>query len=144
MTPMEAQAQGGTRHELKIWPEYFEPVNAWLKPFEIRLMDREYRVGDVLVLHEFVPDQAPGLQSFTGRVCERTISYISTYEQKPGYAVLGFSLIDAYAQGRRDEQDAIVKRVELLVGKDSGNWNRAITYALEAVRARSAQEAPHA
>lgn len=54
--------------------------------------------------------------------------------------VVADALTAAYAQGRRNEQDAIVKRVEVLVGKDSGNWNRAITYALEAIRAQAARE----
>ncbi len=63
---------------------------------------------------------------------------------EPGpVALISAALTDAYAQGRRDEQDAIVKRVELLVGKDSGNWNRAITYAMDAIRAQAVQDGPH-
>ena len=41
------------RHELKIWPEYFDPVEAGLKTFEIRKNDRGFAMGDRLLLREF-------------------------------------------------------------------------------------------
>lgn len=42
-------------HDLKIHPEHFKPVWCGEKTFEIRFNDRDYKVGDLLDLHEFDP-----------------------------------------------------------------------------------------
>ena len=44
-----------TIHELKILPEYFKAQKAGKKNFEIRKNDRDYKVGDKLVLTEYDP-----------------------------------------------------------------------------------------
>lgn len=43
-------------HHLKTWPEHFALVWNGRKPFEVRVNDRDYRVGDVLCCHEWVPE----------------------------------------------------------------------------------------
>tara|TARA_R110002074_G_scaffold86875_6_gene191822 strand:+ start:6661 stop:7248 length:588 start_codon:yes stop_codon:yes gene_type:complete len=43
-------------HELKISPEYFKDILSGVKTFEVRLNDRNYLVGDILVLNEFVSE----------------------------------------------------------------------------------------
>jgi ASC-1-like (ASCH) protein len=50
-------------HCLKTWPEYFELVLAGIKTFELRKNDREFKLGDTLLLQEF----DPAVQKFTGR-----------------------------------------------------------------------------
>lgn len=42
-------------HHLKTWPTYFNAVKNGSKKFEIRVNDRDYRTGDILVLEEFQP-----------------------------------------------------------------------------------------
>lgn len=59
-------------HELKIWPEYFQPVLANKKNFEVIVNDRNFQVGDKLILLEWDPVK----QDYTGRKCFRQISYI--------------------------------------------------------------------
>lgn len=59
-------------HELKIWPEYFEPVRAFDKRFEIRKDDRDYQVGDTLLLKEWDPTTT----QFTGRHQRVRVTYI--------------------------------------------------------------------
>ncbi|MFB2830609.1 ASCH/PUA domain-containing protein [Aeromonas jandaei] len=72
-------------HELKIKPEYFAAVVSGDKTFEIRNnADRNFQVGDTLLLWEWDG-------GFTGQTVERTVSYITDFEQKPGYVVLGLA-----------------------------------------------------
>lgn len=40
-------------HHLKIWKEFFPSVKSGEKKSEIRKADREYKRGDVLILHEY-------------------------------------------------------------------------------------------
>jgi len=43
-------------HVLKTWPEPFEAMRAGLKTFEYRQHDRDFAVGDCLVLQEYNPE----------------------------------------------------------------------------------------
>lgn len=55
------------------------------KKFEIRNNNRDYKVHDVLVLNEYDPIK----NKYTGRSTEKIISYITDFEQKENYIVLG-------------------------------------------------------
>jgi ASC-1-like (ASCH) protein len=73
-------------HELKILPEYFDAVCDGTKTFEIRKNDRGYRVGDLVILKEYTPQDG-----FTGEAIVRRITYITDYAQQDGYVV--FSIV---------------------------------------------------
>lgn len=75
-------------HELKILPEYFIPVRAGLKQFEIRKNDRDYKTGDIVCLSEFYKGE------YTGQSVIAKITYITNYEQKDDYVVFGFVIIE--------------------------------------------------
>ena len=60
-------------HHIKILPIYFRAVRAGTKTFEVRLNDRNYHVGDTLVLDEW--SLASG---FTGREERRVVTYMLT------------------------------------------------------------------
>ena len=60
------------KHELKVWPEYFEEIYSNRKKFEVRKNDRNYMVGDVLYLREYNPIT----NEYTGRWNQRVIAYI--------------------------------------------------------------------
>lgn len=60
------------RHHIKILPEYFLELRLGLKNFEIRLNDRDYEKGDILILNEYDPLE----QSLTGQFEVREIGYI--------------------------------------------------------------------
>lgn len=83
------------RHELKILPEHFIPVLDGLKLAELRKNDRNYQVGDVLVLNEWNGE-------YTGDACEREVIHVADVgSYLPGYVLL--SMRDANAN--RDDQD---------------------------------------
>lgn len=72
-------------HVLKILPEYFEAQKSGKKAFEIRKNDRNYKVGDYLKLNEYDPK----IKKPTGRAILVEITYITDYQQKDNYVVLG-------------------------------------------------------
>lgn len=61
-------------HELKVWPEFYEPLKTGEKTFEVRLNDRDYRVGDLLHLREYKPGGDP---PYTGRSIYRRVTYLA-------------------------------------------------------------------
>lgn len=75
-------------HALKTWPEYFQQVNTGNKTFEVRKMDRPFKVGDSILLQEFDPITG----QYTGKELHFNISYILTDAErfgiKKGYCVL--------------------------------------------------------
>jgi ubiquitin len=105
-------------HRLKTWPEYYVAIQEGRKPFELRFNDRNFQVGDKLILEEFVPcedcgatgkyqDETPGpgvgvwncptcegaKGKFTGRGVTRYVSYIlpGTFGLKDGWIIMGIS-----------------------------------------------------
>ena len=56
IAPASDIVTGATTHELKIRPEYFKAVVLGDKMFEIRKNDRDFKVGDIIVLHEWLSD----------------------------------------------------------------------------------------
>jgi hypothetical protein len=61
-----------TTHELKIWPQYFQPLIECRKTFELRKTDRDYQVDDEIWFREWDPKT----ETYTGREAEATIRYI--------------------------------------------------------------------
>lgn len=59
-------------HELKLAPRYFDAVADGSKPFEVRFNDRNYKVGDVLLLKEYVEEQG----HYTGRKLSRLVTFV--------------------------------------------------------------------
>ena len=82
-------------HELKCWPRYFRAMERGEKMFEVRKLDRDFLVGDLLELREF--ECAKGKQTrdgwYSGARLMMRITYImrgdDTNPIQQGYAVLG-------------------------------------------------------
>ena len=56
-------------HELKIKPVYFEAVKEGIKTFELRKDDRNFKVGDILLLREWE-------HKYSGRKIKKKVIYI--------------------------------------------------------------------
>ena len=45
------------KHELKIWPQYYQAVKDGTKTFEVRKNDRGFQKGDIVELREYDPEK---------------------------------------------------------------------------------------
>lgn len=66
-------------HELKCWPEFFEPLSKGAKTGEIRFNDRNFQVGDVIDFREWSPTL--NAEGYTGRKCRRLVSHVLRHDQ---------------------------------------------------------------
>lgn len=86
-------------HSLKTWPEYFNEVVIGNKTFEIRKYDRDFKVGDHLLLKEYDPFSEDIDFGFTPGYSGRTVLCKVTYilknysAVKAGYVVMGIKLL---------------------------------------------------
>lgn len=84
-----------TEHELKCWPEFFVDLIVGDKSFELRKDDRNFQVGDTLLLREWNPET----REYSGRKLTRRVIYKLAHREgggcaadfglRPGYAILG-------------------------------------------------------
>lgn len=74
-------------HTLKTTTGFFNAVDSGRKPFEVRRNDRDFKVGDLLVLREW--DERAGV--YLGREIGAVITYLLHEFPgiEPGFAVLG-------------------------------------------------------
>ena len=76
------------KHELKILSEYFEAVASGEKKFEVRYDDRDYQVGDELILCEIDNDG-----NYTGQCIRVNVTYVYRGEYcKRGYCIMSIAL----------------------------------------------------
>lgn len=95
-------------HELKTWSQYFEAIIAGEKTFELRKNDRDFKVGDKLLLKEY---KLLGLNNITQRIDgEYTggeqmveVTYLLNHEPmknnfglQAGYCVMGIKKLNEW------------------------------------------------
>lgn len=77
------------KDRLKTVQPYFNDIRARNKNFEIRYNDRDYRVGDVLILMEYNGGEC------TGQTEQRTVKYVlkecPQYGLEVGYCILALA-----------------------------------------------------
>ena len=71
-------------HTLKCWPEFFAAVVEGRKRFEIRKNDRDFRVGDCLVLQEW----NPATEQYTREMCSLRVTYLTSAFMGEGFVAL--------------------------------------------------------
>lgn len=75
-------------HALKTWPEYFDAIVEGSKNFEVRKADRDFAVGETLLLQKFDPKT----QKYSGQEMKVEITYIlkgGSFGIEDGYVVMG-------------------------------------------------------
>ena len=77
-------------HDLKIAPPYYAAVVSGDKTFEVRYNDRDYQVGDILNLNEYLAG------NFTGRGITKQITYMLDDADycKEGFIILALADIE--------------------------------------------------
>lgn len=58
-------------HNLKTWTSFFRDIKNGTKNFEVRVNDRDYNIGDTLILEEFDPIK----EVYTGAWIPKEIIY---------------------------------------------------------------------
>lgn len=74
-------------HYLKTWTPFFMDIKSGIKQFEVRRNDRDFQVGDTLILEEFNPNKS----AYTGAWTPKLVIYKLDDERfvKEGYVILG-------------------------------------------------------
>lgn len=77
-------------HRLKTWPIFFAEVRSGAKPFEARKDDRNFQVGDTLILQEW----SNHTEQYTGEEETRIVTYIlrGTEHVAQGFCILGMTI----------------------------------------------------
>ncbi len=109
------------RHELKTWPKYFAAVRSGQKRFEIRRNDREFKVGDILVLREFDPES----ETYTGQAEERQVTFLLS-EEDYGGVIHGFVAIGFGEVAPHPDADAEVTAESLAQWHETAASNAAL------------------
>lgn len=63
-----------TTHKVKSWAHFFDAIKAGKKLHDLRKLDRDYKVGDILILQRY--DNING--EYTGEELEVEITYITS------------------------------------------------------------------
>lgn len=83
-------------HDLKTLPSFYAAIADGSKTFEVRENDRDFAVGDKLVLSEYEPS-AYGGGSYTGREIHCSVAYVlhgGRFGIAPNVVVMGIKEIE--------------------------------------------------
>lgn len=89
---------GPRTHELKTWPSQFFALVSGVKLAEFRKNDRDFRVGDELVLREWIPgDSTPGC--YTGSQVRAWVTHIVSGTETPFGIPPGYVMMSLHLEG---------------------------------------------
>ena len=106
---------------LKLRPEHYDDIKRNRMTFVIRKHDRPFTVNAKIVFHEYDPDD----DSYTGRVLERIISYVSIYKQQAGTIVLGIQPLPSTTVIPNDKLQQKMRPLVLRTISTEGDYERA-------------------
>jgi hypothetical protein len=86
-----------TEHDVKCWPQFFDTIESGQKPFELRKNDRNYQVGDTMLIREW----NPSTKKYSGRQTRQLIiskldhragaGCAAEFGLREGYVILGIA-----------------------------------------------------
>lgn len=81
-------------HTLKSWPDYFQSMLTGQKTFDYRKNDRDFMVGDKLILREWDPTT----KEYTGYRMRLLVTYVwgGIPGMPEGYVIMSIKLLDAW------------------------------------------------
>lgn len=85
-------------HKLKIYPNHRREIIKDGKDFEIRKNDREYKVGDVVFLNEYNPEENKYTGNFTVVKISKIYDISDCFEN-----TIAFKFVVMYLDNKRDE-----------------------------------------
>ncbi len=71
-----------TEHVVKSWDRFFDAINAGVKLHDLRKNDRDYQVGDTLLLERYDPKEG----KYTGQQCRVEVTYITSNQWPCAYS----------------------------------------------------------
>jgi hypothetical protein len=74
-------------HYLKTWTPYFYDIKSGVKQFQVRINDRDYEVGDTLILDNFDPSTEKYLGEWIPKLVTYKLDDIRFV--KEGFVILG-------------------------------------------------------
>lgn len=112
MEPKAPVIPGGA-DSLKTWPQFYQAIFEDRKTFEVRKSDRDFQVGQVWYLREWLPELNPRYTitnkeyvlpaRYTGSWVMVRITYVIHHEDEgpasgvaPGFCVWGFKVLQKY------------------------------------------------
>lgn len=84
-------------HDLKTLPSYYAAIIDGSKTFEVRENDRDFAVGDKLILSEFEPSDSLGGGIFTDRETHCLVTYVmhgGRFGIAPNTVVMGIKVVE--------------------------------------------------
>ena len=82
--------RGKKVHKVKTSSQFFPAAKSRMKPFELRINDRDYQVGDMLEQEEYKDGERTG-----EKIYQEIIYVLEDYKGlEPGYCILGTKLIE--------------------------------------------------
>jgi ASC-1-like (ASCH) protein len=88
---MDKRTGGEMIHQLKTLPEYYHAINTGRKTFEVRKNDRDFQIGDILILKEYD-------KGYTGNEIKVKLIYIlygGQFGIDKDYCVMGIKKLEA-------------------------------------------------
>lgn len=76
-------------HVVKCWPSSFEAIAAEFKTGEIRQNDRDYQVGDEILMQEYVPYTKTEVSRYTQRELRVDITHIVPWSELQKFGLTG-------------------------------------------------------